>query len=69
MGLQDLKTTYHRLRGELEVAYAAPVWNSQQIDRIADEIVRIERALTNCARERTFAVKSSGMRRGDVLVG
>ncbi len=69
MGVSDLKTKYKRLRGELEAAYSAPVWNSRHIDAIADEIVQTECALARCARESTFAVKPSACRSGDVMVG
>jgi hypothetical protein len=43
MQWSDLEHEYDRLRQELERAYAAPVWNSRQIDRITDAIARIER--------------------------
>lgn len=36
------QSRYDRLREDLERAYAQPVWNSQQIDQIADEIARLE---------------------------
>lgn len=45
MSPSDLTSKYKRLRHELEAAYAAPVWNSRLIDKIADEIVRTEQAL------------------------
>ena len=45
MGFTELTGTYRRLRNELEEAYAAPAWNRPKIDRIADEIVAVERAL------------------------
>ena len=44
MTASELKKEYARLRRELENAYAAPVWNSVQIDRIANAIARVERA-------------------------
>lgn len=44
-----LKKEYERLRHELEAAYAAPVWNSGQIDRIANAIARIERSFLRCS--------------------
>ncbi|MGC4061522.1 MAG: hypothetical protein QM749_12040 [Aquabacterium sp.] len=40
----DAQSRYGRLRADLERAYAQPVWNSQQIDQIADEIAKLERA-------------------------
>lgn len=45
----DLKREYERLRRELEAAYAAPVWNSVQIDRIADAIARVEKSIIRCS--------------------
>lgn len=50
MSPSDLHSKYQRLRSELEAAYAAPVWNSRQIDQIADEIVRTEKALVHRSR-------------------
>lgn len=46
MGFTELTGKYHRLRNELEEAYSAPAWNRPRIDRIADEIVATERALS-----------------------
>ena len=43
MSCTDLEREYERLRSELENAYAAPVWNSGLIDRIANALARIER--------------------------
>lgn len=69
MGMSDLTSKYQRLRSELEAAYSAPVWNSHQIDTIADEIVQTECALARSARESTFAIKRSAYRSGDVMIG
>lgn len=41
----ELVEEYERLRGQLEAAYAAAVWDSGRIDRIVDAIAPIERAL------------------------
>jgi hypothetical protein len=38
----NAQSRYGRLREALERAYAQPVWNSQQIDQIADEIAKLE---------------------------
>ena len=38
---------YRHLRHELELAYSASEWDSQHIDRIADEIVSVEIALAS----------------------
>ena len=45
--MDDLNDRYQHLRHELGEAYQAAVWDSQRIDRIADEIVPIERALAS----------------------
>ena len=47
----DLQDHYQRLRSELDAAYAAPVWDSQRIDRIADQIVPLEAALARSEHE------------------
>ena len=47
MGYAELNGQYQRLRDELDAAYSRPVWNSSKIDRIADEIVQVERALAS----------------------
>jgi hypothetical protein len=43
--MDDLDGKYRFLRSELDEAYKAPVWDSDRIDRIADEIVPVERLL------------------------
>ena len=45
MSHDELIGTYMRLRQELALAYAAPSWNKRQIDRLANDIARIERAI------------------------
>lgn len=64
----DLKKEYERLRRELEAAYAAPVWNSGQIDRIADAIARVEKSILRCSIIGTSlkSVKSSATRHFDM---
>ena len=47
MDASDLQVTYTQLRNELDAAYAAPVWDSQQIDRIADQLIPLETALAS----------------------
>lgn len=69
MGMSDLTRKYQLLRIQLEAAYSAPVWNSRQIDSIADEMVKTECALARSARESTFAIKHSACRSGDVMIG
>jgi hypothetical protein len=45
MGLDDLNSRYGELRGALEAAYLAPVWDSEHIDRLTEDIRTIELAL------------------------
>lgn len=45
MSSSDLESEYERLRGELELAYAEPVWNTPHIDRLANAIVDLEKSL------------------------
>ena len=45
----DIQSEYERLCNELKKAYSAPVWNSQEIDRIANAMARIE---WSCVRRR-----------------
>ncbi len=55
MGYAELNGKYHRLRNELEVAYAAPVWDRRRIDQIADELTETELALASPAHIRRAA--------------
>ena len=45
MGLDDLNSRYGELRGALEAAYLAPVWDAEHIDRLTDDLHSIELAL------------------------
>jgi len=47
MQLDELNGKYQHLRTELDAAYAAPVWDSQRIDRIASELIPVELALAS----------------------
>ena len=47
MGFAELNGKYQRLRSELDAAYSGPVWNSRQIDEIAEQIVKVEFALAS----------------------
>jgi hypothetical protein len=47
VGFAELNGHYQRLRTELDAAYSGPVWNSTQIDRIAEQISEIELALAS----------------------
>ena len=45
MNLEQLLGKYSRLRAELSAAYQAPVWDTQHINRLSDEIAATENAL------------------------
>ena len=45
--MDDLDGKYRLLRRELDEAYKAPVWDSERIDRIADEIISVARQLAS----------------------
>ena len=45
MTVEQLVGKYKRLQGELSQAYAEAQWNQARVDRIADEIARVEREL------------------------
>jgi len=47
MQLDELNGRYQRLRNELDAAYAAPVWDSNRINRIAAEMIPVELALAS----------------------
>ena len=47
MGHEELNGEYRRLRSELDAAYSGPVWNSDRIDRIAEQIAHVEYALAS----------------------
>jgi len=53
MQLDELNGKYQHLRTELDAAYAAPVWDSQRIDRIASELIPVELALASLEYGRT----------------
>jgi hypothetical protein len=44
-GYVDLTDRYGLLRRELEAAYAAPVWDSGHIDRIAEQLLPVGRQI------------------------
>ncbi len=50
MTYQNLIGQYDSLRNKLEMAYACKHWDSQQIDQIADEIIKTELALARSSR-------------------
>lgn len=47
MQLDELNGKYQHLRIELDAAYTAPVWDSNRINRIATEMIPVERALAS----------------------
>jgi hypothetical protein len=47
MQLEELNGKYQDLRSELDAAYAAPVWDSNRINRIAAEMIPLELALAS----------------------
>lgn len=55
MELEELNGRYQHLRTELDAAYAAPVWDSNRINRIADELAPVELALASFECERAIA--------------
>lgn len=48
MKLDELNGRYRVLRSELDAAYAAPVWDSNQINRITEEMIPVEFAIASC---------------------
>ena len=46
MSLEQLIGRYRRLRDELAQAYLDPAWDTNYINRLSDEIVSTERAIS-----------------------
>ena len=61
MELEELNGRYRSLRTELDVAYAAAVWDSNRINRITEALAPVELALASFECERS-------MRQGDCNV-
>ena len=59
MKLQELNDRYQHLRTELDAAYAAPVWGSNRINRITEELAPVEPALASFECERSFELGDS----------
>jgi len=55
VGFAELSGVYQRLRSELDAAYAGPVWNSSQIDLIAEQLAEVEFALATGGRSAHLA--------------
>ena len=47
MKFDELTGHYARLKDELETAYATSPWHDAHINRLADDLVSIERQLSN----------------------
>jgi hypothetical protein len=54
MELEELNGRYRELRTELDAAYAAPVWDSNRINRITEELAPVELALASIECERSI---------------
>ncbi len=54
MELEELNGRYRHLRTELDAAYAAPVWDSNRINRITEELAPVELALASFEWERSI---------------
>ena len=54
MDLEELTGRYRHLRTELDAAYAAPVWDSNRINRITEEMMPVELALASFECERSI---------------
>lgn len=50
MRYDDLQMLYRELRRELDAAYGARPWNTARIDRIAEDLLRLERSLAQTRR-------------------
>ena len=48
MKLDELHGKYRLLRCELDAAYSAPFWDSNQINRITEEMMPLEYAIASC---------------------
>ena len=47
MSLDELNGKYEVLRSELDAAYSAPVWDSNRINLITEQLVPVELALAS----------------------
>ena len=64
----ELEGHYERLKGELARAYSSPVWDSSHIDRLAQEMLAIERIASSRrggAAPLRFQGPSDGRRAGE----
>ena len=56
MRLDELNGKYEHLRSELDAAYSAPVWDSQRINLITEQMVPVEMALASIQTSRSNEV-------------
>jgi hypothetical protein len=56
MRLDELNGKYEHLRSELDAAYAAPVWDSQRIDLITEQMMPVEMALASIQSSRNYEI-------------
>ena len=61
MSLDELAVHYAALRRELSEAYAEAQWRGDLIDRLAAEIVAVERAIASAQRARAEMVPAFGI--------
>ena len=47
MDIEQLLSHYARLRQDLHAAYGAPAWQAGKIDRLAEELARVEREIAS----------------------
>ena len=59
MSLDELNGKYEHLRSELDAAYAAPVWDSQRINLITEQLVPVELALASIQSPRNLEAGGS----------
>lgn len=59
MKLDELHGKYKLLRTELDAAYAEPVWDSNQINRITEEMIPVEFAIASCQFDGTGGERAS----------
>lgn len=61
MELEALNGRYRHLRTELDAAYAAPVWDSDRINRVAEALAPVELALASFEAERSMSPGDSNV--------
>lgn len=59
MNPEELQHRYQHLRRELDAAYSAARWDAQRIDRIIEQMVPVERALSRVAPARCMDAPAS----------